>query len=156
MGEADTGRVPQIRHCPSPPKSEELTMTEHRVRQGIAAGTSIGAAVLLITVGVLSMLAGISAVVEDDLYVVGYEYLYQFDTTTWGWTHIVLGGALAIAGGGLVAGKTWGRGAAVVIAALSIIANFLSLPYYPWWSVIVIALDVVVIWAVTTWKGYGS
>lgn len=155
MGEADAVRVAQIRHRPLR-KSEELTMTEHPVRRGIAAGTSIGAAILLITVGVLSALAGISAVAGDDLYVVGYEYVYQFDTTAWGWTHIVLGCALAISGGALLAGKAWGRGAAMFFAALSIIANFLSLPHYPWWSVLVIALDVVVIWAVATWKGYGA
>ncbi|WP_067535066.1 DUF7144 family membrane protein [Nocardia crassostreae] len=127
-------------------------MTEHPVRQGIAAGTSIGAAILLITVGALSVLSGISAVVEDTMYVVGYEYVYQFDITTWGWIHIGLGALLILAGGGLVAGTTWGRIAAIGIAALSIVANFLFLPYYPWWSVLIIALDVIVIWAVTTWR----
>ncbi|GAB4588393.1 DUF7144 family membrane protein [Nocardia sp. IFM 10818] len=128
-------------------------MTEHPVRHGIAAGTSIGAAILLITVGALSVLSGISAVAEDTLYVVGFEYIYQLDTTTWGWVHIGLGAVLMLAGGGLMAGTTWGRIAAICVAALSIIANFLFLPYYPWWSVLIIALDIVVIWAVTTWKG---
>ncbi|MFC9997725.1 hypothetical protein [Nocardia sp. NPDC127526] len=128
-------------------------MTEHPVRHGIAAGTSIGAAILLITVGALSVLSGISAVAEDTLYVVGFEYIYQLDTTTWGWVHIGLGAVLMLAGGGLMAGTTWGRFAAIGVAALSIIANFLFLPYYPWWSVLIIALDIVVIWAVTTWKG---
>ncbi|QLY33001.1 DUF7144 family membrane protein [Nocardia huaxiensis] len=131
-------------------------MTEHPVRQGIAAGTSIGAAILLLTVGVLSVLAGIAAVANDAMYVVGYEYIYEFDITTWGWTHIALGAVLLISGVGLVTGRTWGRVAAMCVAALSIVANFLWLPYYPWWSVLIIALDAVVIWAVATWKGYAT
>nr|WP_253814581.1 hypothetical protein [Nocardia amikacinitolerans] len=126
--------------------------TQHPVRQGIAAGTSIGAAILLLTVGVLQILEGISAVVDDELFVVGPEYVYQFDISTWGWIHIVLGAILVVCAIGLMTGSTWGRVAAIVIAALAIIANFLSLPYYPYWSILIIALSIVVIWAVSTWR----
>ncbi|WP_054811180.1 DUF7144 family membrane protein [Nocardia arizonensis] len=126
--------------------------TGHPVRAGIAAGTSIGAAILLLTVGVLSIFEGISAVADDDLFVVGPDYIYQFDTTGWGWVHIVLGAVLIVCAIGLMTGSAWGKVAAIVIAALTIIANFLSLPYYPWWSILVIALSIVVIWAVSTWN----
>lgn len=126
--------------------------TDSPVKQGFAAGTSIGASILLLTVGVLSILQGISAVAEDQLFVVGIEYVYEFDTTTWGWIHIILGIVLVVSAIGLMMGTTWGRIAAVTIAALSIIANFLWLPYYPLWSILIIALDIVVIWAVTTWN----
>ncbi len=128
------------------------TPQEHPVRQGIAAGTSIGAAILLITVGVLSILEGISAVANDKLFVTGIDYVYEFDTTTWGWIHIVLGILLVIAALGLMTGTAWGRVAAITLAALSILANFLWLPYYPAWSILVIALNIVVIWAVATWQ----
>ncbi|ONM50209.1 DUF7144 family membrane protein [Nocardia donostiensis] len=128
------------------------TGTERPVRQGIAAGTSIGAAILLLTVGVLSILQGISAVAKDELFVVGVDYVYKLDTTAWGWIHIILGAILVICALGLMTGTTWGRVAAVTIAALSIIANFLWLPYYPAWSILVIVLNVVVIWAVATWS----
>ncbi|MBF6101082.1 DUF7144 family membrane protein [Nocardia cyriacigeorgica] len=128
------------------------TETDSPVKQGFAAGTSIGASILLLTVGVLSILQGISAVAEDQLFVVGIEYVYEFDTTTWGWIHIVLGIVLVASAIGLMMGTTWGRIAAVTIAALSIIANFLWLPYYPLWSILIIALNIVVIWAVTTWN----
>lgn len=130
-------------------------MTDHKqhpVREGIAAGTSIGAGILLAVVGVLQIFQGISAVANDDLIVVGPEYAYQFDLTSWGWWHIVIGVIMVIIAIGLLAGQTWGRVAAMVIAALSIIANFLWLPYYPWWSILIIAVDVVVIWAVATWR----
>ncbi|WP_280208939.1 DUF7144 family membrane protein [Nocardia cyriacigeorgica] len=128
------------------------TETDSPVKQSFAAGTSIGASILLLTVGVLSILQGISAVAEDQLFVVGIEYVYEFDTTTWGWIHIVLGIVLVASAIGLMMGTTWGRIAAVTIAALSIVANFLWLPYYPLWSILIIALDIVVIWAVTTWN----
>ncbi|MEV6064839.1 DUF7144 family membrane protein [Nocardia asteroides] len=125
---------------------------QHPVREGIAAGTSIGAGILLAVVGVLQIFEGISAVAKDDLIVVGPEYLYQFDLTSWGWWHIVFGAIAVIVAIGLLAGQTWGRVAAMVIAAIAIIANFLWLPYYPWWSILIIILNIVVIWAVATWR----
>ncbi|WP_036510713.1 DUF7144 family membrane protein [Nocardia aobensis] len=134
------------------PSQHRAPANSHPVRQGFAAGTSIGAAVLLVTVGILSILQGISAVADDTLFVAGPDYVYKVDLTTWGWVHIGLGIVLVLCALGLMAGTAWGRGAAIGIAALSIIANFLWLPWYPWWSLIVIALDVVVIWAVATWR----
>ncbi|MFZ2530657.1 MAG: hypothetical protein WAX14_23890 [Rhodococcus sp. (in: high G+C Gram-positive bacteria)] len=122
------------------------------VKQGIAAGTSIGAAVILVTLGIISFFQGIAAVAEDEVFVRGIEYVYKLDFTSWGWIHIVLGVLMVIVGIALMAGQTWARVSAVIIAALSIIANFLWLPYYPWWSILIIALDIVVIWAVSTWK----
>ncbi|MEE2034010.1 DUF7144 family membrane protein [Rhodococcus chondri] len=122
------------------------------VGQGIAAVTSIAAAALLVTVGVLQLLQGIAAVAKDEVFVIGLEYTYKFDISTWGWVHIVLGIVVALVGAVLFTGATWARVIAIVIAALSLVANFLWLPYYPWWSVLIIALDVVVIWAIATWE----
>ena len=122
------------------------------LKQDIAAGTSIGAGILLVTVGILQLLQGISAVVNDELFVSGVQYIYKFDFTGWGWIHILLGILLGLIGIALATGATWARMAAIAIASLSIIANFLWLPYYPWWSILIMALDVVVIWAVATWQ----
>ncbi|RDI49674.1 DUF7144 family membrane protein [Nocardia mexicana] len=114
-------------------------------------GGVLAAAILLITVGALDILQGISAVGADQLYFVGVEYVYQFDTTAWGWIHIAVGIVLALTGIGLMSGTAWARIAALLVASLSIIANFMSLPYYPAWSIVILVLDVVVIWAVATW-----
>ncbi|WP_040779751.1 DUF7144 family membrane protein [Nocardia pneumoniae] len=122
------------------------------VKQGVAAGTSMGAAIILVTVGLLQLFQGIAAVAEDEVFVAGVEYIYKFDFTTWGWIHIVLGVLMAAVGLALFTGARWARIATIVFAAISILANFLWLPYYPWWSVLIIALDIVVIWAVTTWN----
>ncbi|HEY5858074.1 MAG TPA: glycosyltransferase [Aldersonia sp.] len=75
----------------------------------------------------------------------------MFDTTTWGWIHILVGALLLAAGFGLFTGATWARIVAIIAASLSIIANFLWLPYYPAWSILLIALAIVVIWAIATW-----
>lgn len=125
------------------------------VRQVVAALTTIAVAVLLLVLGLLSLFEGISAVVDDELFVPGREYVYEFDTTSWGWIHIVLGGLIVLIALALFTGAVWARVIAVMLAGLSIIANFLWIPYYPWWSVLVIALNIVVIWALSTWRAGG-
>lgn len=128
-------------------------MTDHSAaKQGLAAGTTIAAGLLLATVGVLQFLEGIAAVAKDDIIVVGVNYTYNWNVTAWGWIHIVLGILVALTGFALMIGAAWARVIAIFIAAVSIIANFLWLPHYPLWSIAIIVLDVVVIWAVSTWN----
>ncbi|MCF8571045.1 hypothetical protein L5G32_12275 [Gordonia sp. HY002] len=133
-----------------------MTSTDNRdpspVRQGLSGVTTFAAAVLLFVAGLLAFLQGLSAVLNDELFVVGPEYTYAFDTTTWGWIHLVVGILGILISIGMMTGATWARVSAIVIAGISIVANFLWLPYYPWWSILIIALDVIVIWAVTTWR----
>lgn len=124
----------------------------HTAKQGFAAGTTFAAAILLLVASLLGLFQGIAAVAKDDLIVVGAQYTYEFDVTTWGWIHIIVGIIGAAISFGLFTGAVWARAAAIVIASLSIIANFLWLPYYPLWSIIVIAIDLVIIWAVVTWR----
>lgn len=128
------------------------TEPDATLKQGLAAGTSIAAGILLFVIGVLSILQGISAVAADDLLVVGADYVYKLNTTGWGWIHIGLGIIEIIVAVGLLKGTTWGRTAAILMAALSIVENFLSIPYYPAWSLLIIALDVIVIWAIATYR----
>ncbi|HEY5151810.1 MAG TPA: hypothetical protein VIJ23_18770 [Mycobacterium sp.] len=78
----------------------------------------------------------------------GQKWVFQFDTTTWGWAHIVIGLIAVGAGIGLFVGKVWAQAVAIIVAAFSILANFTWLPYYPVWALVIIAFDVFVIWAV--------
>lgn len=121
-------------------------------KQAVAKGTAFGAAILLVTVGVLQIFQGIAAIAKDEVFVTGLEYIYKFDFTTWGWIHLILGILVTLTGLVLFTGATWARFAAICILALSIVANFLWLPYYPWWSILIIAVDIVVIWAIVTWN----
>lgn len=114
-----------------------------------AVGVIVFAAVVMIMGGVMQAIQGIVALVNDTFYVVGQEYLFQFDVTTWGWIHLILGIVVAVAGFSLLQGATWARVVALIVASVSMIANFVWLPYYPFWALAIIALDIAVIWALT-------
>jgi hypothetical protein len=114
---------------------------------GWAVGFILFAAIMMIMVGIFQALQGLIAIFENEFYVATRNYLFQFDATTWGWIHLVLGLLVAFAGYGLLSGRTWARVVAITLAVLSAIANFLFIPYYPFWSLLIIAVDVFVIWA---------
>jgi len=120
-------------------------------RENVAAGISLAASTMLLTLAAVVVLEGIAALVGGDMYVSDVDYIYAFDIAGWGWIHIVVGVVAAICAVGLMLGTAWGRFAATGIAAVVIVANFLAMPHYPAWSIVVIALSVVVIWAVATW-----
>ncbi len=128
-----------------------MTTTQRGRREREASGAAYGgivfAAMLMILAGTFQLVEGLVALFNDDFYVRGQEYIFRFDLTTWGWIHLVVGLVVALAGGALLSGRVWARTVAVILAALSIVASFLWLPYYPIWSLTVIAFDVFVIWA---------
>lgn len=121
-------------------------------RGGGGGGENTGAVafagVLLIMVGLFHALQGIVALAGDDIYAVTKNYVFKFDFTTWGWIHLILGLLVAGAGAGLFFGKTWARAVAVFAAAVSMVGSFVWLPHYPVWSLVIMALDVFVMWAV--------
>jgi len=116
---------------------------------GLAVGAITAAAVVLILAGVLHAMEGVVGLATNEFYVVTQQWLFQFDVTTWGWVHILVGLLAAATGVALLYGAFWARVVGVIIASVSVIANFLWLPYYPLWAVIIIAFDVFVIWALT-------
>ncbi|MEZ5171515.1 MAG: hypothetical protein R3A49_12330 [Acidimicrobiia bacterium] len=116
---------------------------------GAAVGWTFFAAIMLMVVGVFQVIAGIAAIAEDDLYVKGPDWVAQFDVTTWGWIHLIVGIVLVVSGFGILSGNLAARIVGVIVAALSAIANFAFLPWYPVWSIVIIAVDVAVIWALT-------
>ena len=120
---------------------------------GWAVGFILFAAIMMIMVGIWQALQGLIAIFENEFYVATRNYLFQFDATTWGWIHLVLGVIVAFAGWGLLSGRTWARVVAITLAVLSAIANFLFIPYYPFWSLLLITLDIFVIWAVAAHGG---
>jgi hypothetical protein len=121
-----------------------------RATSGWAVGLIVFAAIMLMMAGTFQFLAGLVALFENEFYVTTRNYVFQLDATTWGWIHLLLGIVLGIAGWGLLSGRTWGRVVAITVAAISALANFLFLPYYPFWALTIITLDVLVIWAVAT------
>jgi hypothetical protein len=117
-----------------------------------ANGLTIFAAAMMMIIGFWQALAGIAAVAQDKVYAATPEYIYAFDVTGWGWIHLLLGILIVCAGVAVFMGSTWARMVAIVLASLSMIANFAFVPHYPVWSLTIIALDAAVIWALATYR----
>jgi len=116
------------------------------------SGTSLSsgtlfAGVLILIVGVMHLLTGIAAIAKRDLFVIDSDEIFRIDLTAWGWVHVVIAALIIVAGIGIVSGKAWGFLSGIGFAALSILANFVFAPLYPFWSLVIIAVDVLVIWA---------
>jgi hypothetical protein len=107
------------------------------------------AACILLLIGFFQLVAGLAAIFQDQFYAVSPNYIFQFDTTAWGWIHLLMGLLLGATGFAVAARQAWAGAAAIVLALLSAVANFIFIPYYPLWSILVIALDVWVIWSLS-------
>ncbi|GAA3784157.1 hypothetical protein GCM10022403_018560 [Streptomyces coacervatus] len=125
------------------------TTTKHHRSEGVraaAGGLTAFACVMLIMCGILDIFRGIMAIADDEVFINTRNYVFKFDLTSWGWIHLGLGAVAVAVGIGLAMRTTWARVMGVGIAALLIIANFLSIPYYPFWSLSLIALYAFIIW----------
>ncbi|WP_405896637.1 hypothetical protein OG242_02850 [Streptomyces sp. NBC_00727] len=113
-------------------------------------GWTAFAAILMIFGGAMAILQGISAIAKDDVFVATRNYVFQFNLTGWGWIHLILGIVIVLAGCALFTGALWARVLGVLLAGLGALANFAWLPHYPLWSIVLIAIDVFIIWALCT------
>ena len=112
-----------------------------------AVGLTVFAGVMMIMLGVFQAIQGVVALFNDTFYVAGQKWVFQFDITTWGWIHLIVGALIVVAGFFVFRGAVWARAVGIGIAAISAVLNFMWLPYYPVWAILIIALDVFVIWA---------
>jgi hypothetical protein len=111
-------------------------------------GWVVFAAVIMMMAGGFHALMGLVALFRDDYYVTTSSGLaLTLDYTPWGWTHLLLGVLVFVAGGALLVGQTWARVVAVGLAVVSAAANMVFVAAYQWWSITVIVLDVLVIYA---------
>ncbi|MFF3325103.1 hypothetical protein [Streptomyces sp. NPDC002889] len=118
--------------------------------ESAAGGLVTFSAVMLFIAGVLDLFRGIMAIAQDDIYVRTPNYVFKFDLTSWGWIQLILGVLAILVSIGLFARATWARMTAVALAGLLIIENFLTIPYYPLWSIVLIALYSFIIWSLLT------
>jgi hypothetical protein len=105
---------------------------------------------MMIVGGAFQALEAIAAIVNDKYLVVLPNYVYAFDLTVWGWVHLLIGLALVAIGICLLMGQGWARVAGIVVAGIAALINFTWLPYAPFWAIVVIAIDVLVIWALVS------
>ena len=116
-------------------------------RAAWAGGLTLFAGVVVVMLGVFEFLQGFSAVRRDDAFVRPPNYVYEFDLTTWGWIHMLIGVIAMIIGGAVLTTRKSGLVAGIVLAVLSAVSNFLFIPQSPWWSLVLIGLNVALIWA---------
>ncbi len=137
-GQEEMGRSAPRRRRETPPEPTAWT------------GWITFGAMTMIMVGSFQALMGLTALFESGYYVVGERgLLVDVDYSVWGWTHIALGAIAIAAAVGLLAGRMWARVVAIVLALVSAVVNLAFIAAYPVWSVIVITLDVIVIYAIT-------
>jgi hypothetical protein len=119
---------------------------------GNTAGT-IFAGTVLSVVGLFQFFEGLSAVLKDDVYVTTPNYVYQFDLTTWGWMHLVVGAVAVAVGLAILMGQSWAMVAGIIMATLSLLMQFLFIPWAPFWAMVIIAVDIFIIWALAARLG---
>jgi hypothetical protein len=116
-------------------------------------GWTLAAAVLLFFGGIMAIMEGIAAISRDTVFVTTADYTFSWSLRGWGWTHLILGIVVALAGLALFTGAMWARIVGVFIAGLSMLANFLWIPYAPVWSIALIVVDGFIIWALCAPRG---
>lgn len=123
---------------------------EHRMSSASAAGVRFFAGVLLIVGGGFQAIEALAAIVNDEYLVVTPNYIYTFDLTAWGWIHLLVGLALVAIGICLLLAQRWALIAGIVVAAVSALINFTWLPHSPFWAMLMIGVDVLIIWALAS------
>lgn len=112
-----------------------------------AVGWTTFAACMMVLIGFWWVIAGLVGLINDDFYVTTRNYVFRFDTTAWGWIHLIVGVLVLLAGFGLFSGAVWARIIGVMMAMLAALVGFAWMPWYPFWAVLIVAASVAVIWA---------
>jgi hypothetical protein len=113
-------------------------------------GWGFFAGIIILVNGIFSAFQGLVALIgPNEYYVVSHGSLFLFDVTGWGWWNLIFGILLILVALALLAGATWARVVAIILVILSAIGQLLVLPAQPWWSFIVISIDVWIIYALT-------
>jgi hypothetical protein len=115
-------------------------------------GAPVIAAALMMTSAILTFFVGVFALTANDLVVSAPGYEYTFRTSGWGWVNLLTAIMVAAVAAALFVNATGARAAATVVTCLAIVVSFLWMPYYPTGSIVLIALDIVVIWGLATWN----
>lgn len=105
------------------------------------------AGILMIVDAIFQIITSLVALFNDELFVIGTQRLWVVDLTTWGWVHLLLGIILFFVGGAVMAGKMWGRVIGIILATLAMMVNFAFIPIYPLWSILMVVVSGLVIYA---------
>ena len=141
--QSTTGTPPQASY-----NSGEPYEVSSRSRPTAWVGVVLFGGITMLMVGAFQCIQGLVALFREDYYLVSPKGLvFEIDYTAWGWTHLLIGLVAVAAGIGVMVGQMWARVLGIVIAVVSALANIAFLSAYPIWSTIIIAMDVLVIYA---------
>jgi hypothetical protein len=116
---------------------------------GWAIGWTAFAGITMIIMGGWWLISGLVALFNSEFFVVTQNWIFQFDISTWGWIHLIIGIIVLLAGFGLFSGQVWARTVGVIIAVIATFVAFAWLPYYPIWAILYIVASIAIIWALT-------
>lgn len=140
-GTAGSGENPTMTGLPAPPATNPWA-------GGIVTATGL----LMMIAGAFQVVEGVAALLNDAFFPAVSDYAFELTATTWGWIHVVVGVLVVGIGRFMLRGDSWARTAGIALTALSALASFLFIPYYPLWSVLLIPVDLLVIWALAAYR----
>ncbi len=138
-------RPTEPRVGPSPVRVPDAPISEP---SGAAIGWITFAGIVMIVAGSFEIFAGLAALINPDSFT-GVDSIFKQNAESWGWWHLLVGAVIVLAGFGVFTGNVLARIVGVIAATVSAIAAFVWLPIYPVWGILVIAVDIAVIWALT-------
>jgi len=135
--------------------------TQHPVTSPISepkttawAGWAFFAGIMMLMVGAFQVIEALTALFNQNyLLVKSSGLVVHVNIATWGWVHLILGVVAVLAGFAVIAGRMWGRVIGIIMAGLSAIVNLAYIAAYPLWSITIIAVDVLVIYALAVHGG---
>lgn len=116
---------------------------------GATSGWLIFVAVVLLIDGLLDALWGLAAVINNEVIAVGGHGVIVWDISAWGWAHLILGSLMALTGLGMFSGRGWARWLGVFFVSLNVLVQFGTFTLFPLWSMLIIALDIVILYQLT-------
>ena len=135
-----------------PPTTTPTAGEARRHTEGHGYGLVLFASVLLMVIGCFNVIQGIAAVANSHVFVANAHYVFA-NLRAWGWITLILGALQLLAAAGVLAGNQLARWFAVAVVGLNAIDQMFFIPAYPFWSLMIIAVDVVALWGLCL---YGS
>ena len=130
--------------------SDRTTEAGRYESTGEVGGWVIFAGVVMMVVGLLDVFWGLAAVINGEVVTVGGRGgVVVWDVSAWGWFHLITGSLVALTGLGLLGAQSWARWFGVFFVSLNMLAQFGSIALFPLWSIMIIAIDIVILYQLT-------
>lgn len=117
------------------------------------SGWLIFAGVMLFLGGTLNVIDGVGAISDSKFYTPHADYIFG-SLHTWGWVHLILGALLIVTTFGIWAGSDWARWVGILLAALNAVSRLLFIPAYPFWSLALFGIDLLIIYGLAVYGGH--